>query len=287
MKTVSTQELVEILMPEEGRIQMVAGDPGEGKGYLIAKMMLDDLRAGIPVYSSMPLMFDGHDERENWFQLLVSLVLPWRSLFVNIKKENFHLIKHRNLNAKELKEIYAGNLYLDEGQFILPSGFADRDEDKIELVSLTRHMYRKIVIVSQRFNAVNVNARGLVHQYFLCEKLLEWPFILFRVSEYRKLKGGEVDEERRAGRPRLEIGSRRIFNAYDTHYWGEGKKIALEVEGYLLSYFERCKALVQVVARGIRRQADPEATAQRPLKSLQVDHQSGGIRKVSITRLDI
>lgn len=249
MIKISAEELAELLCPPEGEIVMVAGEPGSGKGYYIAKMIDEDLRNGIPVYSTMPFIFDGYNEIQNPWQLGMSLLFPWKKFFIDVKKENFHFIPRKELNAKALKEIYGGNLYIDEGQFLLPSGFADHNMDNIELVSMTRHMYRRIVITSQRFNAVNVNARGLVHKYFLCDKLLNWPFVVFRVSEYRKLKGGEVDEERPAGRPKIEIGSRRVFKMYKSHYWGEGKSAQLKAEGFTLSYIERLKAFRQALRR--------------------------------------
>lgn len=249
MKKIEAKDLAEMLCPPEGEIWMVAGEPGAGKGYLIAMMMLDDLRAGIPVYSTMPLIWEGENEIYNKVQLLFSLIFPWRNVFVNIKRENFHYIPFKEVDVGKLKEIYGGHLYIDEGQFLLPSGFAERDDDRKELTSMTRHMYRRIVIVSQRFNAVNVNARGLVHRYFQCDKVLTWPIVIFRVSEYRKLKGGEVDEEHPAHRPSLKFGRRRIFKAYKSHYWGEGKEAQLNADGFVLTYFERLGALWTALRR--------------------------------------
>lgn len=242
------QYIYDKFCPPEGEIHMVAGEPGAGKTYLATKWILDDLRKGIPVYANWKINFEGIDERRSKTQLFFSIIMPWRKEFFVFDKKNFHYLDPLTVSAAELKKIVDAKLYIDEGQFLLSSYKGTSiDQDSVELVVLTRHCFRTLTILSQRFNAVHIHARNNVHRYFKCDKVLSWPLIVFRVTEYRKLRAGEVDEEESAG-TKLSIGSKEVYTAYDSHYMRTlDAKADQHVTGYVLTYWERIRLFLDAL----------------------------------------
>jgi hypothetical protein len=150
---------------------------------------------------------------------------------------------------------------LDEGQDVFDSheraGKAARQS-----ITRTRHMHKTLIIISQRAQAVDVNARANVTWFYLCVKkqFLFW-------TRFKVYKTDDIDQSNNypiwvrhdsTGRevwhaPLFHSGApkKRIYDAYDSWYMRQEmiKSQDLKIEAYTLSFGDRWKVLYNAIFR--------------------------------------
>ena len=145
---------------------------------------------------------------------------------------------------------------LDEGQDVFDS---HQRAGKVarQSITRTRHMHKKLIIISQRANAVEVTARGNVTWFYKC-KAKYFPFLPTFFKVYRT---DEVDEANSfpiwvrhdsTGRViwKAEIyysgfAKKRIYDAYDSWYMRKQmvKSQNIHLKGYSLTFKEKLRLL--------------------------------------------
>jgi len=71
-------------------------------------------------------------------------------------------------------------------------------------------------IVTQRPTSIHVSARGNVERYYKCEKLLSWPFLIFRRTEFQDMTNETVDENADPISTKVYFGKKSVMQAYNT-----------------------------------------------------------------------
>lgn len=244
-----TQYLLDMFEPDEGTIDLVYGRIGNGKTYCATEMIIKELTLGHVVYCNWHIDYRGYDERKSIWHLFLGTIFPWLNLYCEFPKENLHYFNPDDVDVDFLSNITDASVYIDEGQWIFDSyemtNFAKK---KRKLILHTRHMNRRLVIVTQRPTAIQVSARANVNRFFKCEKWISWPFIVFRQFEYQDMEKETVDESKPVSR-RVFIAKKRIFNAYNSKYLRAGipKSQELHFSPWVLSYFERLYRLIGII----------------------------------------
>lgn len=244
----------------EGTIDMIYGRIRQGKTTHGVRVILDALQAGIPVYSNLNLdlsaiSFDDRDKiRYTFWNFLLN-----RKLYYKFDKSNFHWVNEKLYPT--IDELISFLITLtdcvvvwDEGQRLLNSYDGTRVDRRLQdWVLTTGHFNRRLVIISQRPTAVHVSARGNINRFFKCKKLLSWPVMLLRVTEYQDMLNESVDEETPASR-QLFVMNKKVFNTFNTHYLRGGVPRSQEVyvQGYFLTFRERFIVFMRTVAYLLR-----------------------------------
>lgn len=244
------QYLLDIFEPDEGTIDLIYGRIGNGKTYCATEMILEDLKKGQVVYANWRLNYHGFDERKSLVHVVASFMFPWRKTFYKFPAENLKYFDSSEVDIDFLAKITDANVYIDEGQWIFDSyEKTSFSKEKRKLILHTRHLNRRLVIVTQRPTAIQVSARGNVNRYFKCEKWMSWPFLIFRQFQYQDMVGDTVNESLPIGRPRVFFAKKRVLNAYNSKYLREGipRSQDLVVEAFKLSFVDKIKALWQVI----------------------------------------
>jgi len=260
-----TQQLRDRFEASEGTIDLVYGRIGNGKTYCATEMILDDLRNGHVVYCNWHINFDGYDERESFIHILRGLMFPWMKTYYEFPRENLRYFDPDDVDVEFLSGLTDCDLYIDEGQWIFDSyEKTNFSKAKRKLILHTRHLNRRIVIITQRPTAIQVSARGNVNRYFKCEKLFTWPIPVFRQWQFQDMVGETVDETIpvRHGRftnAKVFIGKRRVFEAYNSKYLRGGIVRSQEtfVNAWNLSLKERILAFFGFVA-GLKASSKPK-----------------------------
>jgi len=178
MIKLETKELLELFEPNEGTIDLIYGRIGNGKTYCATEMALKDAMRGEVVYVNWHINFDGYDQRDNLIWILIGLIYPIKRRYYKFPKENLKYFNPDDVDVEFLSKITDANVYIDEGQWIFDSYEGTKfSKAKRRLILHTRHLNRRLVIITQRPTAIQVSARGNVNRYFKCEKLLSWPLI--------------------------------------------------------------------------------------------------------------
>lgn len=244
MKTISDpkhlDKILEYFGASEGSIDLIYGRIGNGKTYLATELIFEDLMNGKVVYCNWHISFDGFDERESRMHLLAGIFFM-KGTYYKFPKENLHYFNSDDVDTEYLSNLTDCNVYIDEGQWIFDSYEGTKfSKAKRRLILHTRHLNRRLVIITQRPTAIQVSARGNVNRFFKCEKWKSWPFVVFRQWEYQDMVGETVDETKPVSR-RVFFAKKRIFNAYNTRYLRGGIPISqkLYVEAYKLNYAEK------------------------------------------------
>lgn len=238
-------DIFDYLPPQEGEINIYYGRIGSGKTYAGTRNILNELRRGNVVYANWNVKFDGYDERDNFWLLLLG-VLGIKKHFKVIPKSNFHFwdFQRQLLDGREalpfvdqLSVLTDCSVHLDEGHIPFDSYEATKmSERKRSAVFATRHFNRKLTIYTQRANSVHTNLRGNSNRFFKCEsfkhRFLFWSWLTLQVTEFQDLSSsGSVDETRVFDKDGLETDEykfavsqerfrarKKIFDCYDTKY---------------------------------------------------------------------
>lgn len=244
-------ELLDLFPADEGKISQRYGRIGQGKTYGATVDVLDELRRGHVVYVNWKFNFDGIDQRKTLLHIVGSLLFPWKSRFYNFPRENLKYIAIDEHFMEVFEKITDASVYLDEGHVVFDSyEMAKMSMRKRVSVLHTRHFNRSINIISQRPTAVHRMMRANVNVFYKYEKILTWPFIVFRRTEYEDMIDENVDEDNPSG-VKLYIGKKEIYEMYDSKYLrgDTPDSQTVKFEAYDLNYIQRIKLLFRYFRR--------------------------------------
>lgn len=236
--------------PDEGSIQLVYGRIGSGKTYTLTRLILEDLARGQVVYCNWKVNFEGFDERNSILELVLG-VLGLKSWYVNVDKRNFHYVDIREFQGKDFTEWLSTLtdcvVYLDEAQTVLNSyEMTSISRGKQSAISFTRHFNRRIVVASQRWQNVHVQARANVNFFTKCERIFKLGrLVLFKMSTFEDLDSLSAVDETNASEVRYMWGSKKVFEAYNTKYLRGDTPISQQnyAELIWLAYYQRLERL--------------------------------------------
>lgn len=254
-KEVKEIELLDLFTPADGEITQYYGRIGCGKTYAGTMDVLDELARGHVVYTNWRINYNGFDQRDSILYTLGSLLFPWKKRFYYFPKENLRYIEIDEHFHEKFAQLTDCSVYLDEGHVVFDSyEMAKMDIAKRKAVLHTRHFNRSIHIISQRFTAIHVTMRENVNRYYKCEKLIDYPFKLFRRTEYQDLVDGNIDEDQPVS-TKLYRGKAKIYKMYDSKYLRGDTPDSQHVafKAYDLNIIERIYALFRALARGFSR----------------------------------
>jgi len=226
--------------PRDGSINLYYGRIGGGKTYAATADILSALQAGQVVYANWHINFDEYDQRRTFFFPFVGL-FGLKKVYMRFPKENLHYFHPDDVSVDFLSRLSDCTIYLDEGQWIFDSYEGTKfSKEKRKLILHTRHHFRNLNIITQRPTAIQVSARGNVNRFYKCECLWKIGFKLFRRTEFQDMLDETVDETQPIS-TQYYIGSRRVFNAYNSYYMREGMLSSqkLYVGAWILNYSER------------------------------------------------
>jgi len=258
MKKIESVDLVTLFSPGDGEITQRYGRIGQGKTYGATMDVLDDLKAGKVVYVNWHMNFEGIDQRTEWSHILGGLLFPWVNTYYVFPKENLRYIKIDEHFLDTFSKLTDCSVYLDEGHVVFDSyEMAKMSMQKRVAVLHTRHFDRSINIISQRPTAIHVMMRANVNRFYKYEKIMTWPFLLFKRTEYQDMTQESVDEEQPLS-TKFYIGRKEIYQMYDSKYLRNGMEASQHVkyDAFKLNYFDKLRfAWAKLVRGGFTRTA--------------------------------
>ena len=282
-KIIDISEFVDIFEAQEGDVEHIIGKTGQGKTYEATRRALEYLRTGNVVYTTWRLNLPEYfDERESLWHVFFKLIFFRKRFYRFDYKKNWHFVnldeyldEQGIFNTEKFAIFLASRtdciFMLDEGQDTFDS---HQRAGKIarQSITRTRHMHKKLIIISQRAQAVDVNARGNVTWFYKCE-CVNIPFLpkLFRVY-----KTDEIDEGNnyplwvrhdstgeviwKAPLYHSGFARKKIYDAYDSWYMRKNMKKSQEthVAGYELSFKEKFSLLWRLLRKnGLTKPQNP------------------------------
>lgn len=221
-------DVLDMLPPDEGEINITYGRIGTGKTTIGTKRIIEQLNRGVVVYANWKIKWDGYDERKNKGLLFLGLI-GMKKFYFNFPKENFHYFPIKTDFIEKLAVLTSCSVHLDEGHIPFDSYEATRmDVEKRSAVFSTRHYDRSMYIYTQRANSVHVNLRGNSNRFYKCEKIIDWKifghrFIRFLVTEFQDLTvNGGIDETKITDEEGKETNEYK-FAVSEQTYWGRKK----------------------------------------------------------------
>jgi hypothetical protein len=253
---------------QEGEVQHIIGKTGMGKTYEATRRALQFLYSGYTVYTTWRLNIpDYYDEREHFWPVLRNLIL-FRKNFVRFDfKENYKFVDLRSFDDEEgifdtekfsryLAKLTDCIFFLDEGQDTF-SSHKRAGEIARQSITRTRHMHKTLIIISQRAQAVDVNARGNVTFFYKCEK--SWfPFLGSYFKVYRTEDIDEVNsnplwvrhdsqgrEIWKAPVYHSGFGKKYIYDAYDSWYMRQQmvRSQDIKIDAFTVTTFDKIRLL--------------------------------------------
>lgn len=239
-------DLLQILPPDEGEINQIYGRIGSGKTYCATKDIIKDLNRGQIWYTNWKIKWDGYDQRNNKFLLLL------RSLGFNIKfkkydKENLHYVdlydlQNISVDGKQtgkdfiswLSTITDAKLAFDEGHIAFNSYEKTRiNMDRINAVMWARHFDRTYLIISQRPSAIHITLRANVNRFFKCEKIVNFKLGKIHLQQFKKTEFQDTTENDTPNEEKIKKLNERTHMIEETEkyqyaisektYWGRKK----------------------------------------------------------------
>lgn len=261
--------LVDLFGTGEDDVQHIIGKTGQGKTYESTRRALNYLTRGVVVYTTWELFLPEYfDERNSLYHILKNILFFNKTFFRFDYKKNWHFVnlddyldKDGIFNTEKFARFLASRtdcvFMLDEGQDTFDShkraGAIARQS-----ITRTRHMHKTLVIISQRAQAVDVNARANVTFFYKCEvsQFLFFPkFFTVYITE-------DIDENNnnpiwvrhdstgrvvwRAPVYYSGFARQKIYNAYDS--WYMRKKLIKSQETHLTAYKLSMKDKVHLLA---------------------------------------
>lgn len=289
-KAVEVDVLRDLFEAEEGSIVQYYGRIGNGKTYNATADIIEDLRNGMVVYANWHLDLTGisFDQKDSTLYTLMGLI-GVKKRFYKFLPENLHYLAIDEDFMNVFPNLTDCKVYLDEGHIVFDSyQMTKLSMEKRASILHTRHFNRTIAIISQRPTAIHVSARANVNIFYKCEKIMSWPFLAFRRSEYQDMvsAGETVDDEAKPISTKWYFASKTVLNAYNTKYLRGGIPRSQEVhfEAFDFSYKERVVAffdtftIIKVIHRWLARlKPASRGIFRRPEKPLL------GVQKESAT----
>jgi len=260
-----TESFLSHFKAQEGELCAIYGKIGQGKTTLAVSMVRTWLMQGKVVYTSFPMNWSGFDQRKSLFWLFLGL-LGIKNQYLDFPKENYHYLDCFRTDY---------DYYLPNGEIIHCSDVWDLlphltdciivfddvivqlfdsyektffSKKKREWAFFTRHFDRSIFLVTQRTSQIQLALRSQINRFYKCEKLMSWPFILFRRSEYQDMINENVNDEVEPDSVSHVIGSSGIFSLFNSKYLRNGKQASQRyyVNAYLLSFQQKLKLISNV-----------------------------------------
>lgn len=260
-------ELLGVFEAQEGIVEHIIGATGQGKTYEGTRRALSYLYSGYTVYTTWHLNLpDYYDQREHIGDVIKNLLLFRRHFFRFDLKNNWH---HIDIDRPDLVKFIAGLtdciVFLDEGQDIFDSHDKATKEAR-RTITRTRHMHKTLIIVSQRAQAVDVNARANVTHFYRCEKK-SLPFLptFFKVYWTEDVDDSNNypiwvrhdstgKETWHAPTYHSAFARRWVYNAYDSWYLRQNmiRSQDITVEAFDLGILDRIALLLYPIANAWR-----------------------------------
>lgn len=267
-RAIDITDLVDIFEAREGDVEHIIGKTGQGKTYEATRRALKFLREGNTVYTTWRLNLpDVFDERESLWAVLKNILLFRKNFYRFDYRKNWHFVNLDDYLQTEGKNIgvfdtekFATLLatrtdcvfMLDEGQDVFDS---HQRAGKIarQSITRTRHMHKKLIIISQRAQAVDITARGNVSWFYKCE-VRQYPFL---PKFFKVYMTDEIDESNnypiwvrhnsigdvvwRAEVYHSGFARKAVYDAYDSWYMRKNmiKSQELHLKGYALTGREK------------------------------------------------
>jgi len=254
-------ELQGLFEAEEGEIELIYGRIGNGKTTEAVRRMIDSLANGRVVYSNIMLDLDlwNFDDRSSIWTNFVNL-LAFRKRYYKFDKSNYHYFNpddYENIDdlVSWLNTLTDCEIYYDEGQWLLNSYEGMKySKDKMKLALHTRHYNRLLVLITQRPTAIQVSARVNVNRFYKCQKILNWPFMVLRVTEFQEMTAETVDEQTPVSR-KFYIANKKMFNTFNSLYLRGGIQRSQDVnfEAFDLTLWDKIKLLGKQLSDMFRR----------------------------------
>lgn len=258
------EELEELSPPDEGSVNLYYGLIRSGKTYGATADILEELEQGRVVYATWPVLVSDYDDRRDSFRLFASLVFPWRRRFYVIEQaRNFHYIDAEKGEVdgvptfdpsspvgyvNYLNTLNHCSLYIDEAWRVIDSyKGVSVSTDVRSLILVTGHKYRTVNLIAQRPTSIHVTARGNVNRFYRFEKDYFFGFPRFARTEFQAMSGETVDETSDPVSVKTYWGRSKVFNAYNSWYYGELEPIHKPYFcAYDLSYTTRVRYFLEV-----------------------------------------
>lgn len=246
IEIVDKQELLDLFLPKDASVNLYYGRIGNGKTYSATADILDLLRKGRVVYCNWHIDFSGFDERKSFIHVLFKFVFG-RKRFFSFPPENLKYFSPDDVDIEFLSKLTDCDVFVDEGQWIFDSYEGTKfSKEKRRLILHTRHLNRSLNIITQRTQAIQVSARGQVNRFYKCEKVMSWPFLIFRRTEFEEMKDNDVDELSEPVSKKVYFANKQVMEAYNSKYLRAGFERSQEVyfEAWDYTFLGRCKLLI-------------------------------------------
>lgn len=267
-KSIDISDLVEEFEAKEGDVEHIIGKTGQGKTYEATRRALRYLETGNVVYTTWRLNLpDDFDQRYSLRHVIMN-TLFFRKRFYRFEyKKNWHYVnlddyldKDGIFETEKFSRFMASRtdciFMLDEGQDVFDS---HQKAGKIarQSITRTRHMHKKLIIISQRAQAVEVTARGNVTYFYKCEAK-KFPFL---PTYFKVYITDEIDQSNnyplwvrhdsqgevvwKADVYYSGFAKKRVYDAYDSWYMRKNmeKSQSVHLKGYELSIIEKIRML--------------------------------------------
>jgi len=266
-------DLVKLFGATEGEIALYYGHIRQGKTYGGAAAAIAAADSGLPVYVNFPMKYKGYDERESLFLVLLSLIWPWKDRFYHMKPS---LIREFRIDdnwaqSQGFKDFWHWFKTRTDCLIIADEGHVMLDSYKKTYVSMeqrqavleTGHFSRRLIIISQRPTAVHVSARGNVNIFYKFERLMRWPVLWFRRTEFQDMALETVDETKPLSTAWI-FGSRRVMNAFNSKYLRQGLKASQNIDVDVYDFFYKEKyALFHFFYKALKKNGEIAAAEQK------------------------
>jgi len=255
--------LLAMFASKEGINSVYYGRTRQGKTRNATADILELLKRGEVVYANWRIDFPDYDERDQKSSLWVRLIFG-KKIFFKYNKDNFHFIDPSGLidgtgkeNIDYLNRLVGVHLFIDEGQWVLPSmdkTWSDEQVAKMKLVLHGGHYCRSLNIITQRYNNISKNTRSQINVWYRCEKRFDafgmMIFSRFAIEDMKDDEPIEYDEEgRTCGKVKNYFVNKRhdqVFKSYNTHAMRQKDAIEVPVafEAYELSRWQIFKLIL-------------------------------------------
>ncbi len=271
--------LIDLFEAREGDVEHIIGKTGQGKTYEATRRALKFLEQGNVVYTTWRLNLPDHfDERNSFMHVLKNIILFRKNFFRFEYQKNWHFVNLDDyiddtgvFNTEKFAIFLASRtdciFMLDEGQDTFDS---HQRAGKIarQSITRTRHMHKKLIIISQRAQAVDVNARGNVTWFYKCT-CTKFPFFpqFFRVYITDEIDEGNNypiwvrhdstgKEIWKADVYHSGFARKKVYDAYDSWYMRKNMKKSQEihVKAYEVSFIGK----LRLAWRALNKKKDKE-----------------------------
>jgi len=244
------KEILERFELKEGTINFYYGKVRNGKTYAATADIIELLSRGEIVIANWDVKFDYFDERESFWHVFFKTLVGKR-YFYRFDSRNFYYFapdSPRLPLVQNLRKEIGVHIFIDEGQWVLNSHVRSVDEDSQKLVLTNGHYFRSLNIISQRAGNVIKDYRSQVTFWYLCQKKLSWPFVVFQKTIIEDMVDDYPDEESDDNKRQVYFANRRVFEAYNTHGMRQGERIReREFEVYRLSFGDKIRLMVRAI----------------------------------------